>query len=45
MSMFGPNFCKTELKILTDFDMETLPLKVTAIRVENHFDGATVDGV
>jgi len=43
--MFGPNFCKTALKILTDFDMETVPLKVTTIPVENHFDGANADSV
>jgi hypothetical protein len=28
-----------------DFDMETVPLKVTTTRVQNHFDGATVDSV
>jgi hypothetical protein len=43
--MFDPNVCKTKLKILTDFDMETVPLKVTTTRVQNKFDGATVDSV
>jgi len=31
--MFDPNICKTKLRILTDFDMETVPLKVTSTRV------------
>ena len=45
VSMFDSSVCKTKLRILTDFDMETVPLKVTTTRVQNHFDGATVDSV
>jgi len=45
VSMFDPNHCKTKLRILTDFNMETVPLRVTATLVKNHFEGATVDSV
>jgi len=45
VSLFNPNFCKTKLRILTDFYTEIVPLKVTTTRVQNHFDGATFDSV
>jgi hypothetical protein len=43
--MLDPNLCKTKLRVLTDFDMETVPLKVTTTRLKNHFKGATADSV
>jgi len=43
--MFDPNVCKIKLRNLTDFDKETVPLKVTITRVQNHFEGANTDSV